>query len=442
MRELQGVGDTSVSTPSTAAPPPPDRRLPADPPSFLAWVTRRLSGALHADRAVELVLELLVEQVVDWAQVTLRSAGGYSCRFRPADGAAGSATVPAAAVPDTGVLGRTLRHGVAELVPVCEDSADGAALASAVPAPAARSGLAGIRPVDVLCLPLTARGATYGALTLARRAGQGFDEPTLDLLTELAERVSVGLDTARMIAESRRVATVLSRDLAPRTLPALTGVQLATYHRVAVEQEALGGDFYDVQGASDDWTAVVGDVCGKGVEAATLTGRVRQSVRTAALVDRSPARVLDLVNRALLADAEETFVTAICARGSWDGERLRLELASAGHPRPWLVRRDGTVEQVPVSGVVLGLLDDAGYVDHALRLDAGDTLLMYTDGVVEAPGRRDRFGDDRLRDVLVRTGAAPAPAIVEAVAVAVSAHLGDRRHDDIALLGVQAGPTE
>lgn len=294
---------------------------------------------------------------------------------------------------------------------------------------------------DLLTVPLRARGSTYGALTLARRAGEGFDADAVAFLGEVAVRVAIAVDATRALAESRRVAGVLSRHLHPPQLPELAGVRFGSYYRVATETEALGGDFYDVHGGPQDWTAVVGDVCGKGVTAAALTGRVRQSVRTAALVDRSPAFVLDLVNRTLIAEGEETFVTAVCVRGRREGDALLVDLATAGHPRPWLVRHDGTLEQVPTTGVVLGLLADPGYADLTVRLEPGDTLLLYTDGVPEAPGRRDRFGDERLRDVLVATGAADAAVQVEAVAVAVSRHLGGRPHDDIAVLALQAtGP--
>jgi serine phosphatase RsbU (regulator of sigma subunit) len=254
--------------------------------------------------------------------------------------------------------------------------------------------------------------------------------------------VSLTLDTTRALAESRRVASVLARDLNPPSLPSLTGVDFATYYRVAFEQEALGGDFYDVHGADQEWTAVVGDVCGKGVDAAVLNGRVRQSVRTAALVDRSPAAVLDLVNRVLIAEAQETFVTAVCVRGRREADRLRLDLAAAGHPAPWVVRRDGAVEQIPVNGVVLGLLDDGDYTDVSVDLAPGETLVLYTDGVLEAPGRRDRFGDARLREVLEAAGPADVSAIVEGIAVALSGHLGDRPHDDIAILAIQPGAAE
>lgn len=415
------------------------RRGPSTPQertAFLAEADRRLAGALHTDRAAELVLEMVVAELADWAQVTLRAGRGYTVRSRLARERSRVAALPETAVPVDGVLGRVLTHGSAELVPVHD--VEDPALVSAVPAPEARQDVAGIRPVDVLTVPLRARGSTYGALTLARRAGEGFDADAVAFLSEVAVRVAIALDATRAMAESRRVAAVLAHDLHPRELPELAGVRFGSYYRVAMETEALGGDFYDVQGDPTDWTAVMGDVCGKGVTAAALTGRVRQSVRTAALVDRSPAFVLDLVNRALIADGEETFVTAVCVRGRRDGDALLLDLATAGHPRPWLVRHDGTLEQVPTAGVVLGLLDKPGYTDLTVRLEAGDTLLLYTDGVPEAPGRRDRFGDERLRDVLAATGAAEAAVQVEAVAVALSRHLGDRPHDDIAILALQA----
>ncbi|MGZ4438062.1 MAG: PP2C family protein-serine/threonine phosphatase [Nocardioidaceae bacterium] len=426
-----------------STPVPAPRRGPGHPTSraaFLARTTRSLSGALHTDRAVDLVLELLVEEIADWAQVLLRGRRELTLRSRTGQNSPQMATLPLTAVPPDSVLGRVLATGSTDLVPIYDEGASGAdTLSSVAPVPRIRESLAEIRPMDVLTVALSARGTTYGTLTLARRAGEGFDADAVAFLEELADRISVTLDTTRALAESRRVASVLARDLNPPELPRLEGVSFASYYRVAIEQEALGGDFYDVHGSADDWTAVVGDVCGKGVDAAVLTGRVRQSVRTAAIVDRAPARVLDLVNRVLVAEGQETFVTAICARGRRTEHGLHLDLASAGHPRPWVVRRDGRVEQVDVSGLVLGLLDDGRYTEVAVDLAPGETLVLYTDGVPEAPGKRERFGDDRLRDVLAVSGAADAAAVVEGIAVALSTHLGDRPHDDIAILAIQPG---
>jgi serine phosphatase RsbU (regulator of sigma subunit) len=292
----------------------------------------------------------------------------------------------------------------------------------------------------VLTLPLTARGTTYGALSLARRGGTGFDRAAVAFLEDLAHHVALILDTTRALADSRRVARVLSRAVTPPALPTLSGVELASYHQVAFEQDAVGGDFYDVHGGDAEWTVVMGDVCGKGVEAAVLTGKVRQAVRTAALVDRAPAAVLELTNRVLLGDAEDTFVTAVCARGRRRADTLELDVATAGHPPPFVVRRDGSVAPVPVSGTVLGLLAGLDLSETRVSLAPGETCLLYTDGVLEAPGRRDRFGEERLRRVLEATGCCAVGAQVESLAVAVSAHLQDRAHDDIAILGVQAAP--
>jgi serine phosphatase RsbU (regulator of sigma subunit) len=285
---------------------------------------------------------------------------------------------------------------------------------------------------------MSARGTTYGALTIAQRSGDGFDEQAVAFLEDFAHRVAVTLDTTRALAESRRVASVLSRELVPPHLPDLAGVRFGTYYRVAYEQDALGGDFYDVHGDDDGWTAVVGDVFGKGVEAAVLTGKVRQAVRTASLVDRDPRRILDLANRTLVSDSDETLVTAVCARGRKVGDVLHLDIASAGHPEPLVVRADGSVERVPVSGTVLGLVPSTTYSSVGIDLADGETCLFYTDGVAEAPGHRTRFGDERMREVLLETGPCHVTAQVESVAVALSAHLRGRPHDDIAILAVQS----
>ncbi len=411
----------------------------SDRAAYLSVAARGLSGALRTDRAVDLVLEMLTGQVVDWAQMTVRDGRHYSFRARLAEGGVHAASLPVGAVEPSSSLGRVVATGASDLVMVPDGEHSDPALASAVPAQPLRDALATIRPVDMLTIALRARGTTYGALTVALRGGTGFDEAAVAFLEDFAQRVSVTLDTTRALADSRRVARVLSRDLNPPALPTLSGVESATYYRVAFEHEALGGDFYDVHGDPDDWTAVMGDVCGKGVEAAVLTGKVRQTVRTGALVDRDPAWILELTNRVLLADGEDTFVTMVCARGRLVGDTVHLEVATAGHPAPLVVRADGSVEQPVVTGTALGLLPGTPYASVPVDLAPGETCLFHTDGVTEASGHRGRFGDDRLRRVLVDTGACDVRAQVESVAVAVSAHLRDRAHDDIAILALQAG---
>jgi hypothetical protein len=397
---------------------------------------------MQTDRAVDLALSLLVPGLVDWAQLALRDGPALRCRALLAGGTVQHASVAAQGAEAT-LLERVMARGLTDLtlVPPHEPDSHSDTLASAVPDPTLRETVAAIRPVDLLVIPLAARGRTFGTLTLARKAGAGFDAGAVSFLEDLAQGLASTIDATRMLADSRRVAAVLSRDLAPPNLPGVPGARLASYYRVAFEHEALGGDFYDIHGGDDDWTVVVGDVCGKGVEAAVLTGRVRQAVRTAALVDRSPAKILDLVNRALVSDGDGTFVTAVCARVRHREEGLDVSIAAAGHPQPFVLREQGDLERVPAKGTVLGLFESeayTGYEEVHLRLGSGDSCLFFTDGVVEAPGFEDRFGEERLEAVLAGGSRSDVNAIVETVAVALSDHLGDRAHDDIAILGIQS----
>lgn len=426
---------TSLMTPAAGSPLRDRLTQASDRAASLARASRELSGAMQTDRAVDLVLQMLAGPVVAWAQVTVVDRRTYEFRSRDALGLDREGRLPMGAVDPLTSLGRVLATGVTDRV-------DGSQAASAVPCDDLRADLETRGPVELLTLALTARGTTYGALTVAQRAGEGYDEQAVLFLEDFAHRVSVTLDTARALADSRRVASVLAKDLAPPTLPSFAGVEMASYYRVAFEHDALGGDFYDVHGDDDGWTAVMGDVCGKGVEAAVLTGKVRQAIRTAALIDRDPAWMLELANRVLLVDGDDVFVTAVCARGRRVGDVVTLDVATAGHPAPLVVRQDGSVEEVAVSGAVLGLLDDVSYRSVQVELGVGETCVFLTDGVTEAPGRRGRFGDERLRDVLVATGACDVRAQVESVAVAVTRHLLDRAHDDIAILAIQCREAE
>jgi sigma-B regulation protein RsbU (phosphoserine phosphatase) len=422
--------------------PPAQADLPArllqasERASFLAQISRVVSGSMRTDRAADLALDLLTRDLVDWAQLALKQGPVLHCRSLLAGATVEEATVPYPREGTT-LLERAMQRGLTELGFVPPTDPD-EAIASAVPAKSLRTSLAGIRPVDLLVIPLKARGRSFGTLTVAHDEGSGFDPGAVDFLEDLAQGLATTLDATRMLADSRRVANVLSRDLAPPTLPELPGARLGSYYRVAFEHEALGGDFYDVHGEGDDWTVVVGDVCGKGAEAAVLTGRVRQAVRTAALVDRSPGRVLDLVNRVLVSEGDDTFVTAICARVRRRDGTLDVDLAAAGHPEPYVLRSDGmTVERVEARGTVLGLLEDLEYVEERLVLDPGDTCLLVTDGVHEAPGRTGLFGEEGVAEVLAGAPRDDVTAVVETLALALSNHLGDRPHDDIAILGVQ-----
>jgi len=298
--------------------------------------------------------------------------------------------------------------------------------------------LARLRPVDVLTLPLTARGATLGVFVLGRTDGRRFDPDAIVGAERVATRAAVALDSARLYEERGRLATVLQRTLRPPQLPQLTGFSVAARYRPSVEHLEVGGDFYDVLGTGDDLLVTLGDVCGKGVDTAPLTLQARQTIRTAAHFDRNPASVLDALNSVLCDQKVGAFVTALYARvrRGPDGLSAEADIAAAGHPGPILIRADGHVEQVDVSGVAAGVKPGALYRPATVQLRRGDTLLMFTDGVEEA--RRDErlYGVNRLLDMLAAYAGAGGEVICEAVERDVLEYLDGEPHDDMALLAV------
>lgn len=298
--------------------------------------------------------------------------------------------------------------------------------------------LAGLRPADVLTLALTARGATLGAFVLARTAGRRFDTDTIVEAERVGGLAAVALDSARLYEERGQLAAAFQHTLRPPKLPQLTGFSVAARYRPAVDHLEVGGDFYDAVGAGDDLILTLGDVCGKGVSSAALTLQARQTIRTAAHFDRSPGRVLAALNSVLCEQGADRFVTALCARvrGRSDGQWAEASVAAAGHPGPIVVRANRDVEQIDVSGIAAGVKPGVLYRPATVRLNRGDTMLMFTDGVEEA--RRDErlYGVHRLFDMLPAYAGAGGDVICEAVERDVLEYLDGDPHDDMALLAV------
>ncbi len=298
--------------------------------------------------------------------------------------------------------------------------------------------LASLRPADVLTLALTARGTTLGAFVLARTAGRRFDDDTIEEAERVGALAAVALDSARLYEERGQLAVALQRTLRPPKLPALNGLSVAARYRPAVEHLEVGGDFYDAVGTGNEVMLTLGDVCGKGIDSAALTLQARQTIRTAAHFDRDPGRVLEALNSVLCEQAAGRFVTALCARvrGGPDGQGAQAYIAAAGHPGPIIVRANAAVEQVEVSGVAAGVKPGVAYRPAMMRLQRGDTMLMFTDGVEEA--RRDErlYGVHRLMEMLPAYAGAGGDVICEAVERDVLEYLDGDPHDDMALLAV------
>jgi serine phosphatase RsbU (regulator of sigma subunit) len=195
----------------------------------------------------------------------------------------------------------------------------------------------------------------------------------------------MAFDNARLYAERTRVAQTLRRSLMPDVLPTIPGLELVSFFRPLGAGSEVGGDFYDAFGESGRWWMIVGDVCGKGAEAAALTGFLRHT--TAALTREAirPATVLSRVNHLMLSqDFDGRFATAALVRVRKLDTHAEVTLASAGHPPALIARADGRVEELGGRGTLLGVFPDPIIAESSAVLEMGDALALYTDGLLEA----------------------------------------------------------
>ncbi len=295
-----------------------------------------------------------------------------------------------------------------------------------------------------LVVPLTARGEAIGTVTLVGNgARNGFDADQRALVDELAGRAALALDNCRLFAARHRVARSLQDALLPPVLPEVPGVDLAARYQVAEDDIDIGGDFYDVmEVAGGAWGIVLGDVCGRGPDAAALTGLIRHSVRAAAVREHLPSRVLGLTNDAVIDQIDDarfctaTFVRVEPAPG---GTGVRVQLASAGHPRPLVRRAHGVVELVDAVGALLGVIEEPILQDRTIELAPGDALVLYTDGVTEARRAGEFFGEERLADAVQALEVSSAECLAAGIEAAVT-DFRDGATDDLAVVVLLARP--
>lgn len=260
-------------------------------------------------------------------------------------------------------------------------------------------------------------------------------------------------ERARRAAEAdahryAELARTLQESLLPPDLPAIDGVGLGARYHPAGDGSEIGGDFYDIfQVADDEWFAVMGDICGKGAGAARLTALTRYSLRAATVRTRAIARNLSEVNAALARQydvdrerGEHRFATATVIRFRRDVDAVAVIAGSGGHAPPLIARADGTVEELACRGPLLGVFEDATFATDEARLDPGDVLVLYTDGVTEARRGREEYGDDRLRDLLSSCAGQPAPEVAGVIEDAVLSFQGGVARDDIAVLAISPQP--
>jgi serine phosphatase RsbU (regulator of sigma subunit)/PAS domain-containing protein len=409
--------------------------------AFLAEASAVLSGSLDAAETFATVARLAVPRLADWCVVDALDDTGRLQQVALAhrDPDMVEAVVAsrrrrlAAGGPGLWSARRVAATGESQLVADITD----ADLAAATAGPDHLDLLRRLDPRSAVVVPLVARGRAVGALTLVATGGsRRYGRDDLALAEDLARRAAVAADNAMLFEERSRVASILQRSLLPPALPEVAGMDLAARYRPSAGGADISGDFYDVFETGDGaLVAVIGDVCGKGPDAAALTGLFRNTVRAAAVRARSPRRVLAAVNEALLGQVDDSrFGSAAFLRLTRDGDRMVVAMASGGHPLPVVVRAGGTVAPVDCAGTVLGVVPSPVLEERTELLEPGDAVVLYTDGVTEARRAGELFGDDRLLEVLAGVAGAPAAEVAAAVEGAALAFQGGVSDDDLAVL--------
>jgi serine phosphatase RsbU (regulator of sigma subunit)/PAS domain-containing protein len=289
---------------------------------------------------------------------------------------------------------------------------------------------------SLICVPISDGTTSYGTLTLARLVGEGhFEVADLALAQELGHHLAIAVRVDRMFRHRSEVAEALQASLLPTRLPAVPGLEFAAAYIGAAQWQEISGDFYDVFRSRNGWAIAIGDVCGKGQDAAAMTAAARHAIRAFAHHDTDPEEVLTKANDILLAgDYEERFVTVKLAFVRRLGRRVRVRLGSAGHPGPAIVRADGRVEILEGDGLPLGIFANAESNRTDIELAEGDLLFFYTDGVTDARGADLSFFEDRLADKLAAVAGRSAAETVRAVQELVTTFSEGELRDDVTIL--------
>lgn len=272
------------------------------------------------------------------------------------------------------------------------------------------------------------------------------------LAVEVAENLELRLSARRAVELERQLleralddrrraekeADALIRRFLPPRLPEIRGLELATDYRPAA-RASVAGDFYDVFPIGEcRWGVIIGDVSGKGGDAASTASIVKTSLRTALIAGHSCVEALEVLNDAMLLDqpaGDVSFCTCLCGILEMDRGAFRLMTANGGHPRPLVLRSDGRLDETGGGGILVGCFPNPTFEPSETVLQPGDAILFYTDGLTEARIGREMFGEERLRHVVRTNAGASARQVIDAVATEL-VRTAAQLHDDVALLSV------
>jgi PAS domain S-box-containing protein len=371
---------------------------------LLARAGELLGASIDYRHTVQAVARVAVPQFADWCSVNIPDQGGALQQVAFVH-----------SFPERAGLARQL----SERYPVRMD--DGARL------------IQGVGQGSALAVPMAAGAKVVGVLVFGNdSSSRSFNENDLEIAVEIARRAGIAVENARLAGEQAEVARVLQRGLRPAELPPIPGFEVATMYRAAGAVNDVGGDFYEAFEIEGGWMLAIGDVVGRGAAAASVTALARYTIRTAGKLTGDPRSAALLLDESLKQRADLSLCSAILlVLPDSDDDPVRASLLVAGHPLPLLVR-GGTVNAVGQPGPLVGAPDQPRWEVTPLELWRGDQLVLYTDGVTEARGASDRFGDQRLRASL-STVSNPTQTVTQ-IESALDAFLVGPPQDDAAML--------
>jgi PAS domain S-box-containing protein len=406
---------------------------------FLAEAGQLLASSLDYEQTLDAVARMIVPRLADWCGIDMVDEQGEPHQVAVAhvdpDKVEMAHELRRRYPPDMDApsgLPAILRGGPAELYSEIPDEL-------LVEAAQDEEHLRIIREVGMrsaMAVPMRIADETLGAISLvSAESGRRFDADDLAFAEDLALRAATAIQNARLYTAQERVAHTLQASLLPERLPELPGWEAKAAYQAGERGADVGGDFYDILPVDAGHLIVLGDVTGKGIEAAALTSLVRHSGRMAARFDPRPSHVLAHINQVLREQPRLSLVTAVCALLETESGSARLTVASGGHPLPLRRRAGEAPATLGDHGVLLGV--DAGdWAETAVDIGPGDTLLFYTDGVTETPGEGTRFGEVRLLDAMARADGAPE-ALLEEIERALREFQSGAAVDDRAMLAMR-----
>lgn len=288
---------------------------------------------------------------------------------------------------------------------------------------------------SLLAVPLLASGKSIGVLAAFARNESAFSNDELDLLRTFASQAALAIDAADMFSREHHVSSVLQQSVQPGGLPRMPGIDADGVYQPAAGDAKIGGDYYDLFTAPDGRVVVtIGDVCGKGVEAATKTSMIRYAIRGMVVAGLGPERVLAELNAMLMETGDAGNIVTLWI-GFLDTVTGVLTYANAGHP-PALVFDPETrrIARLETTGALLGAVGDTDWAEATLKMVPGGTLLLYTDGVTEARSGARFFGEGRIRRAL-RAGGTASEVAQRMLALVRRFTAGELR-DDVAIVAV------